>query len=109
MQPDMNVNFTEKIRGAKLNEYIEYYRQLAMAVVGQAVKDYREALVKYKNAVEFWNTEEGKRKVDSAKGEIRSLEKFFHSGRYGILTDIDPDILIQKVRSMEGIDENEEF
>lgn len=109
MLPDMSANFTRKIRGVSLNEYSEFYSRLAMAVVGQAVKDYREALANYKMALDFWNIEAREKLVNEAKGEIRRLEKFFHSGRYSLLTDINPDIVMKKVRQMEGIDEDEEF
>lgn len=105
----MSANFTRKIRGVNLNEYSEFYSQLAMAVVGQAVRDYREALANYKKAVNFWNIEAREERVNDAKASIRTLEKFFRSGRYSILTDIDPVIVMNKVRQMEGIDLDEEF
>ena len=109
MRQDMSANFIRKIRGVSLEEYSEFYSQLAMAVVSQAVKDYREALANYKRALNFWNTEVREELINDAKGEIRRLEKFFHSGRYGLLTDINPDIVMKKVRRMEGIEEDEEF
>lgn len=109
MPTDMNANFTRKIRGGSLNEYSEFYSQLAMAVVSQAVKDYREALANYKRALNFWNIDAREEFINDAKGELRRLEKFFHSGRYSILTNIDPDIVIRKVRQMEGIEEDEKF
>ena len=92
-----------------MNEYSEFYSQLATAVVGQAVKDYREALAKYKRALNFWNIEAREELINDAKGEVSRLEKFLHSGRYSLLTDIDPDTVMKRVRQMEGIGEDEKF
>ena len=64
------------------------YQALANAIVEQAAKDYRAAL---KNL---------RRHPDSkaAMENAMELEKFFHSGWYGILTDVDPNYLITKLR-----------
>lgn len=55
------------------------YRALADAIIIQAVKDYRRAL-------------KAKR-----TGEIRLINKFFRSEFFGVLTNIDPETLIQKL------------
>lgn len=64
------------------------YQALANAIIEQAVKDYRAALKILR------------RHPDSkaAMEEAMELEKFFHSGWYGDLTDVDPDFLITKLR-----------
>ena len=64
---------------------IEYgYRKLANAIVLQAVEDYNE----------FGNTIKG-RKVR------RSIEGFFHSPFFGMITDIDPDGLIKHLKELD--------
>ncbi len=64
------------------------YPALGNAIVEQAAKDYRAALKTLR------------RHPDSkaAMEEAMKLERFFHSGWYGILTDVDPDYLITKLR-----------
>ena len=63
------------------------YQELANAIVMQAVKDYRIALL------------HSKKRPDS-KGyqiEVASLERFFHSGWFGELTSLDAEYLIRRV------------
>lgn len=64
------------------------YQALANAIIEQAVKDYRAALKILR------------RHPDSkaAMAEAMELERFFHSGWYGVLTEIDPDYLIKRLR-----------
>ena len=64
------------------------YQALGNAIVEQAAKDYRAALKTLR------------RHPDSkaVMEEAMKLERFFHSGWYGILTDVDPDYLITKLR-----------
>lgn len=57
------------------------YELLAEAVILQAVKDYRKAL-----------------KYDE-RGRKREIEKFFGSEYFRILTDVDGEMLIQKLRA----------
>lgn len=57
------------------------YEELAEAVILQAVKDYRKAL-----------------KYDE-RGRKREIEKFFRSEYFRILTDVDGEMLIQKLRT----------
>jgi len=53
------------------------YEELANAIVLQAVKDYR---------------------LHDNEKEIVSLERFFRSDWFGVLTSIDPEMLIAKLR-----------
>ncbi len=64
------------------------YQALANAIVEQAAKDYLAALKVLR------------RHPDSktAMEEALELEQFFHSGWYSILTNVDPDYLISKLR-----------
>ena len=64
------------------------YENLANAIVGQAAKDYLSALKKLKKNP----------RNKMAMDEAMRLEKFFHSGWYGVLTSVDPDYLIRKLR-----------
>ena len=64
------------------------YQMLANAIVEQAVKDYRDALRRLK-------------KNPNSKGvmaEAMEIEDFFHSPWYGVLTQVGPDYLIEKLR-----------
>ena len=64
------------------------YQILANAIVEQAVKDYRDALRRLK-------------KNPNSKGamaDAMEIEKFFHSPWYGVLTQVDPDYLIDRLR-----------
>jgi len=53
------------------------YQELANAIVLQAVKDYR---------------------LHDDEQELASIERFFYSDWFGVLTNIDPEILITKLR-----------
>ena len=54
----------------------------------QAVKDYREALRRLKKHPDD----------KAAMKEAMELEDFFHSSWYGVLTQVDPDYLIDRLR-----------
>ena len=64
------------------------YQRLANAIVEQAAKDYRSALKALA------------RDSDNAyiQDEVKSLGRFFRSRWYGILTNVDGDYLIDKLR-----------
>lgn len=64
------------------------YQRLANAIVEQAAKDYRSALKALA------------RDSDNAyiQDEAKSLERFFRSRWYGILTNVDGDYLMDKLR-----------
>ena len=64
------------------------YSDLANAIVEQAVKDYRAAVHDLKVIPN------DPRSIRT----IRSVERFFHSPWYSMLTDINPDFLIQKLK-----------
>lgn len=67
---------------------IENYLELANAIILQAVKDYRKALkdisINPKNR--------------AAKRELREIEKFFRSSYCKSLTNLDTEVLIQRLR-----------
>ena len=53
------------------------YENLANAIVLQAVKDYR---------------------LTDDEAELAEIERFFRSDWFGVLTDVDPDYLIRRLR-----------
>ena len=53
------------------------YEELANAIVLQAVKDYR---------------------LHDDEQELANIERFFRSGWFSVLTNVDPEILIAKLR-----------
>lgn len=69
---------------------MEPYQALANAIVELAVKDYKQAL-KY----HYMHPD----KNEYAQ-EVDSLERFFRSGWYGMLTDLDGEYLMTGVRAM---------
>ena len=64
------------------------YQALANGIIEQAVKDYRAALKILR------------RHPDSkaAMATAMEVERFFRSSWFAVLTDIDPDYLIEKLR-----------
>jgi hypothetical protein len=70
------------------NKGSDPYENLANAIVAQAARDYLTALRRLKKNPEN----------RTAMDEAMRLENFFHSGWYGVLTSIDPDYLIRKLR-----------
>lgn len=64
------------------------YTKLGNAIILQAVKDYRDALRTLRRNP-YHND------ANSTKNEV---ERFFHSQWYGMLTSIDPDMLIRKLK-----------
>lgn len=70
---------------------MECYETLANAVILQAVKDYRMAYRKHrKNPAE-----------KAALYEMESLERFFASEWFNMLTDADGRIILKKIREAE--------
>jgi len=53
------------------------YQELANAIVLQAVKDYR---------------------MTDDERELKEIERFFRSAWFGVLTSVDPGLLISKLR-----------
>ena len=76
--------------GSKAEEI--QYDKLADAIVLQAVKDYRSLLRKWKKNI---NNREIMR-------ELSKIEKFFRSEWYLLLTNVDPEFLIEKLRKEIG-------
>lgn len=69
------------------SENTEPYQNLANAIVLTAVKDYRTALRRLKR----------KPNNKDAAAECDSIEEFFHSEWFAILTEMDPDYLIDRL------------
>ena len=68
---------------------IDNYNNLANAIILQAVKDYRKAL-------RTFSMNPNNR---SAQYERRRIEQFFRSSWFGVLTSIDPEMLIAKLKT----------
>ena len=69
---------------------MDSYKALANAIVELAVKDYKTALkyhFRHPDKQEYEN-------------DVASLERFFRSGWYGMLTDLDGEYLMNGVRAM---------
>jgi hypothetical protein len=86
---------SDKVRTAKRDLKSELtdvgYRKLAMAVVTASVKDYRGALYKLKTkGIRSW--------------VIQDCERFFRSGWFYELTNMDGDRLINIIRKNVGVD-----
>ena len=64
------------------------YERLANAIILQAVSDYRVALKKIK----------ANPRNKDAIDEALQIEKFFHSGWYGVLTCVDGEYLIKRLQ-----------
>lgn len=73
----------------------ENYQNLANAIIILAAKDYRAALRRLKKSP-------GNQMAES---EIKELERFFRSPWYEMLTDVDGEYLIKRIREDE--EENE--
>ena len=69
---------------------MEPYQALANAIVELAVKDYKKAL---KRHYRFPDSED-------YVAEVKSLERFFRSGWYGMLTNLDGEYIMAGVRRM---------
>ena len=69
---------------------MEPYQALANAIVELAVKDYKKALNQH------FRFPDNKEYAD----EVASLERFFRSGWYGMLTNWDGEVLMAGIRRM---------
>lgn len=65
------------------------YENLANAIILTAVDDYRRALKKYSKNPDS----------KSAKAEVDSLERFFRSQWYSVLTSVEGEFMIRKLRA----------
>ena len=64
------------------------YKELANAIIIQAVKDYRDAVERLRY------TPDDK----SAQHDERSIEKFFRSNWFSILSDLNGELLLKKLK-----------
>ena len=71
----------------------ENYKELAAAIVLQAVKDYRKALKTLKNRPDS----------RSALNTKQETEQFFRSGWYTSLTSINPRLVMDEIKREVGI------
>ena len=67
---------------------MDFYTELANAIVIQAAKDYRKALKTLKRYPRY----------EPAKAVVAEVEEFFRSDWYRVLTSVDGDMLIRKIR-----------
>ncbi len=72
---------------------MDAYEKLANAIILQAVKDYRGALKILKKRPENI----------SAKSTKDEVERFFRSGWYQVLTEVDGEMLIRRLQEEAGI------
>lgn len=63
----------------------EHYENLANAIIEQAVKDY------------IWAKRKRDRHDIKAQMMLKDVLSFFHSEWFTALTDLDPDVLIEKI------------
>lgn len=64
------------------------YEELANAIILQAVKDYRDALERLRYTLDD----------KSAKRDQRNIERFFRSEWFSILTDLNGELLLKKLK-----------
>ena len=67
---------------------MDFYTDLANAIIIQAVKDYRNALKTLKRYPRY----------EPAKAVVAEVEEFFRSEWYRTLTSVDADMLMTKIR-----------
>lgn len=67
---------------------MDFYTDLANAIIIQAVKDYRNALKTLKRYPRY----------EPAKKVVAEVEEFFRSEWYRTLTSVDADMLMTKIR-----------
>jgi len=91
---------------------MDSYQELANAIVVQAVKDYRQALrllERHPHTPDL-DTEEAKKdkrkrvlrnKIIKNESERDDVERFFRSGWFETLSNLDGEVLLCKVRAME--------
>lgn len=68
------------------------YQDLANAIVVRAAKDYRKALERLDETPDSVG----------AENEIKRIEKFFRSDYYKLLTSVDGELLINKLKQEGG-------
>lgn len=70
-----------------MNSTVSPYENLANAIILSAVTDYREALARCR----LHPTKE------SYQQDCDDIERFFRSSWFGVLTKLDPEVLIRKL------------
>ena len=83
--------------GNSVVDYVDCYQNLANAIILQAVKDYKKVLRRLARNPQN----------QDAQREKKRLERFFFSQWYGVLTDLDPKLLISGVMKRMHIEEEE--
>lgn len=86
--------YRKNLQGQTTTVFEDGYIKLGNAIIIQAVKDYRDVLKKLNK-----NSENS-----MAKYTKREIEDFFHSSLFGMITTINPDMLIRKLNE-EACDE----
>ena len=71
----------------------EPYENLANAIILSAVRDYRKVLKRLSINP----------KSKSAAADAASLERFFFSGWFEVLTDLDPNYLVRRLKNEVGL------
>ena len=67
---------------------MDFYTELANAIVIQAAKDYRKALKTLKRYPRY----------EPAKAVVAEVEEFFRSVWYRMLSSVDAEMLMRKIR-----------
>lgn len=67
---------------------MDFYTELANAIVIQAAKDYRKALKTLKRYPRY----------EPAKAVVAEVEEFFRFDWYRMLTSVDAEMLMRKIR-----------
>lgn len=83
--------------GNSVVDYVDCYQNLANAIILQAVKDYKKVLRRLARNPQN----------QDAQREKKRLERFFFSQWYGILTDLDPKLMISGVMKRMHSEEEE--
>lgn len=83
--------------GNPVVDYVDCYQNLANAIILQAVKDYKKVLRRLARNPQN----------QDAQREKKRLERFFFSQWYGVLTDLDPKLLISGVMKRMHMEEEE--
>ncbi len=89
--------YSRPARECKRMVQYDRYQALADAIVLQAVRDYREAMAEIQKEKYDYSMLEAQRTVDEVK-------RFFKSDWFGVLTDVDPDLLLEQLN--QEFDEN---
>lgn len=81
-----------KAENNTIDNGMDGWQALANAVVAQAAKDYRAAL-------RYLKTHPGSQTASATR---RECERFFHSRRFCLLTGVDPNYILNRIREEEA-------